>query len=148
MATFVAGEVAGASAGRSGDEGPILISAGFKSRNIPELSIDDFELVGHAADGGWGSVFKYRRKSDDQLVAMKFFGMNYTARPIREEIEKEIIKDSELNHLGCVAKLLGYIVDSNNGYTSDVPRYRKECNPYPPYLGKLLAIRFSYEALV
>jgi len=96
--------------------------------------MEDFEYVSHAADGGWGSVFKYRRKLDGSLVAMKFFGMTGTAKPIGKAIESEILKDWELNSLSCVPSLLGYIVDSYEGYAADKRRFRKELMPYPPHL--------------
>ena len=80
---------------------PELATSEFVSKNIPRLSIDDFEFVEHAGDGGWGSVFKYRRKTNGKLVALKFFGMNGTAKPIGKEIENEILKDYDLSHLNC-----------------------------------------------
>ena len=113
---------------------PILASNDFLSKDIPQLSIHDYEYISHAADGGWGSVFKYRCKLDGKLVALKFFGMNGTARPMGKEIENEILKDMDLNHLECCAKLYGYIVDSYTGYVAEKKRYRKEIVQAPPHL--------------
>ena len=90
-------------------------SEAFLSLSIPAMNMEEFEFISHAADGGWGSVFKYRRLSDNSIVAMKFFGMSGCAKPVQHVIEEEIVKDWKLNHLNCVAKLLGYIVDSYTG---------------------------------
>ena len=43
-----------------------------KVKNVPELNYHDFEYINHVADGGYGAVFRYRRKEDDKLVAMNF----------------------------------------------------------------------------
>ena len=119
----------------AGDEThPVLASSEFLSSGIPELKIEDFQYIGHAADGGWGSVFKYQRKDDGSLVALKFFGMYGTARPMGREIENEILKDNALNHLSCSAKLHGYIVDSYTGYVAEKKRLRKEIVQAPPHL--------------
>ena len=78
-----------------------------KVRNVPELDYNDFEYIGHIADGGYGSVFRYKRKEDDKLVAMKFFGMIDSSEPSQQYIEQdEIVKDWELNRLQCTAKVL------------------------------------------
>lgn len=133
MANFVKDNAA-SGAGGDDPEHPILATPQFLAKGIPELNIDDFEFFEHAADGGWGSVFKYRRKSDNKLVALKFFGMNGTARPNSRDIEDEICKDNELNHLECCAKLYGYIVDSYSGLVADKKRFRKEIVQRPPHL--------------
>ena len=75
-----------------------------KDKCVPELDYNDFEYICHVADGGYGSVFRYRRKDDGKLVAMKFFGM--VSDPSQQYIEKEeIVKDWELNRLQCTAKV-------------------------------------------
>ena len=55
-------------------------------------------------------------------------------RPLINVIENEIIKDLELNNLKCVAKLVGYIIDSYDGYAANKKRYRTDMMPYPPHL--------------
>jgi serine/threonine protein kinase len=89
---------------------------------IPELIYEDYEFVEHVADGGFGSVFKYRRRSDGQLVAMKFFGMHGCFKPVEREIEDEFKKDWLNNSMKSTARLYGYIVDSENGYVAHVQR--------------------------
>ena len=90
-------------------------------KGIPELNYDDFELVGHVADGGYGSVWRFRRKVDGVFVAMKFFGL--VSKPDQNYIEKdEILRDWELNFLNCTAKVLGYFFDSYEGYVSGYER--------------------------
>ena len=75
-------------------------------KNVPQLNYNDFEYICHVADGGYGSVFRYRRKEDGKLVAMKFFGMVHGSEPSQQYIEQdEIVKDWELNRLRCTAKV-------------------------------------------
>ena len=85
-------------------------------------------------DGGWGSVFKFVRESDGLPVAMKFFGMIGCAKPVPQVIEEEIRKDMDLNRLNSVAKLLGYVIDSYEGYAQEYRRERKDIISRPPHL--------------
>lgn len=101
---------------------------------IPLLDISDFTFVEWSSDGGWGSVYKYVRNSDRKLFAMKFFGMVGCNAPDTESIEKEILDDWELSSLSCVPKLIGYLIDSPEGYAKDVPRLHPELMPYKPHL--------------
>ena len=41
--------------------------------------------------------------------------------------------DYQLNELSCTARLLGYIVDTYEGYAASYERVNKKINPYPPY---------------
>ena len=68
----------------------------FADLNLPELDMNDFEFMSWCADGGWGSVYKYRRKTDGKMVAMKFFGMNGCHVPNLAAIELEFIMDAKL----------------------------------------------------
>ena len=96
-------------------------------KGIPELDFNDFEVICHLADGGYGSVFKARRKVDGKLVAMKFFGLvpppgegNNQAIKTKEKLDlelrrnqiyiekEEMAKDWDLNRLSCTAKVLDY----------------------------------------
>ena len=91
-------------------------------KGIPELRFQDFEVLSHVADGGYGAVFKARRKADGKCVAMKFFGYvkgKFEQRYIEKE---EIAKDWDLNRLNCSADLLGYFFDSYDGYVSHLWR--------------------------
>ena len=102
-----------------GEVHPVLASDVFLYTNsIPELKYEDFEFLQHAADGGCGSVFKYRRIADGQLVAMKFFGMKGCSRPSPRAIEEEIQLDWKLNNITSTASCYGYVIDSYEGYTS------------------------------
>ena len=60
--------------------------------------------------------------------------MTGCAKPVARVIEDEILKDWELNKLDCVAKLVGYMVDSYEGFLKDLPRLRKDIMPRPPHL--------------
>lgn len=96
-------------------------------KGIPELDFNDFEVICHLADGGYGSVFKARRKVDGKLVAMKFFGLvpppgevNNQAIKTKEKLDlelrrnqiyiekEEMAKDWDLNRLSCTAKVLDH----------------------------------------
>lgn len=118
---------------------PVLASENFlRDSGIPELIFENYTFVSHIADGGWGSCFKFRQSDggpdDGKMVALKFFGMVGSSKPIPQMIEEEIKKDWDLNRLKSVPKLLGYIVDSFEGYAHEYRRERKDLIPRPPHL--------------
>lgn len=118
---------------------PILASAEFLQdsvdRNrIPELNFEDFIFVKWIGDGGFGSVFKYKNIYTGAHVAMKFFGYKgCPAQPLWRKIEREIESDYQLNDLNSTSKLLGFIVDSYEGYAANHIRVNSRLNPYPPH---------------
>ena len=42
--------------------------------DIPRFRPEDFEILSHLGDGGYGSVFKARCVAGEHLMALKFFG--------------------------------------------------------------------------
>lgn len=101
-------------------EHPIIATDLFLyTSGVSELDFNDFVCVGHVADGGCGSVYKFSRKADPMsLVAMKFFGMKGCQRPDTRAIEEEITTDWKMNSIKSTAECYGYIIDSFEGYAS------------------------------
>lgn len=118
---------------------PIRASPGFLQYSsdhsrIPELNFEDFTFVKWIGDGGFGSVFKYKNIHTGAHVAMKFFGYRgCPSQPLSKRIEKEIESDYQLSNLHSTSKLLGYIVDSYDGYAANHTRLNSRLNPYPPH---------------
>jgi serine/threonine protein kinase len=118
---------------------PVLASEKFlRDSGLPELIFENYTFVSHIADGGWGSCFKFRQSDggpdDGKFVAMKFFGMLGCSKPMPQMIEEEIKTDWDLNRLQSVPKLLGYIVDSFEGYAHVYHRERKDLVSRPPHI--------------
>ena len=121
---------------------PSKATQSFLNRGLPELCYDDFEYVSHPGDGAWGSVFRYRRISDGKFVAMKFFGMRgleTNSIPLPFLIESEILHEWDLTEAAgatnksSIPKVLGYLVDTYDGYASGHIRINPRVNPYAPH---------------
>jgi serine/threonine protein kinase len=72
------------------------------SINVPELKLsqtelENYQILSEVGTGGWGKVYLAFRRSDSQIVALKFFG--YTNR---------IPELSAINHeVGLMMSLIG-----------------------------------------
>lgn len=120
------------------DAAPVLASEAFlqmsQTKGIPQLSMQDFVLESWIADGGYGSVYKFRNIHTGNPVAMKFFGYaGVVGNPRQKMIEQEILTDQKMNGMKCTSKLLGYIPDSYYGYVKDVKRFNPKRNPQFPH---------------
>lgn len=93
---------------------------------IPRFDPGDFEILEFIASGGYGSVFKGRRKSTEQIVALKFFGYSVNKPSIKYIKKHELVADWALNKLSCTASLLGYFMDTEDGMIVDKLRLDAE----------------------
>jgi serine/threonine protein kinase/Ca2+-binding EF-hand superfamily protein len=124
---------------------PEKVSDEFKQfvqeNGVPRLNFEDFEVIQFLCSGSFGSCYKARRRSDGEVVALKFFGYS-ECNPLDDlrGIEREIETDWSFNDFESTAKCLGYIVDSYDGYVKDVQRLPVDKDmgfkSYPHHTGK------------
>ncbi len=116
-----------------------------RDNGVPLLNFKDFEVLEFLCSGSFGSCYKAKRKSDGEIVALKFFG--YSQRnPVasyedQRGVEREIEVDWHFTGFPCTAKCLGYMVDSYEGYVSNIARVPEEKDmgfgpSYPHHTGK------------
>ncbi len=110
------------------------VSAEFKQfaseNGMPLLNFDDFEIIEFLCSGSYGACYKAKRRSNGEVVALKFFG--YASRnpvsstEVQRGIEKEIEVDWTFNDFPSTAKCFGYMIDTYEGYVKDVQRVPAE----------------------
>jgi len=92
------------------------------ANGVREFHWEDFSNVRFLCSGSYGTCYE-ATMSDGTKVALKFFG--YTGNDPMSKlraIEEEVELDWKFNHIGCTAKCYGYMIDSNEGYVSHIPR--------------------------
>ena len=76
---------------------PEKVSDEFKQfvqeNDVPRLNFEDFEVIQFLCSGSFGSCYKARRRSDGEVVALKFFGYS-ECNPLDDlrGIERERLK--------------------------------------------------------
>ena len=127
---------------------PEQVSDEFKTfaadNGLPLLNFNDFEVLEFLCSGSFGSCYKAKRKSDGEIVALKFFGYSQcspvASREDQRGVEREIEVDWHFTGFPCTAKCLGYMVDSYEGYVSSINRLPVEKDmgfgQYPYHTGK------------
>ena len=75
----------------------------------------DFEILDFVQRGGFGTVFKGRRISTGERVALKFFDYRQTQISDASWIDIEIDRQFEANEIAGFARILGVFYDTEDG---------------------------------
>lgn len=97
---------------------------------MPLLHFDEFEVLEFLCSGAFGACYKAKRRSNGEVVALKFFGYAsrnpVASREVQRAIETEIEVDWRFNKFASTAKCFGYMIDSYEGNVKDVQRLPAE----------------------